>query len=744
MRNDASSRGTEWKGAEGMKIAPSVLHGATALVLFFLFFLSGFCSLLYQVIWVRMAFASFGVITPVLSVVLSVFMLGLGLGSIFGGRVARAWDRSHQTSLAVVYGFCELAIGIGALSVPFLFSQGDQALLQAGEMSSIRYLLLSALVIAASILPWCVMMGATFPLMMGFIRQTSAAEESSFSFLYVANVIGAMTGTALTALVLVEVFGFRRTTQIGAVTNFLIALISFALAGLVRRRGQNAIFEPSEFKRARRDRWIEIVLFTTGFASLAMEVVWTRAFTFVLKTTIYSFAAVLTTYLLATWIGSYCYRYHRSRNRLIPMDLTLALACLFALVPVIVGDPRFDRRAIFVLASIAPFCLVLGYLTPRLVDEYSRGTPAEAGRCYAINILGCILGPLVSAYILLPYVGVRGAFLVLCIPLFLLFLWAARGRLTKPLAVAVMIGFAAMFGVSALISRVYEDGVLVSGPREIRRDHVASVIAYGTGMGKQLMVNGIAITYLTPVTKVMAHLPLAINGHAKAGLDICFGMGTTFRSMYYWGIQTSAVELSPSVVDSFGFFAPADRDIVRDHRVNIVIDDGRRYLLRSGKQFDVVTIDPPPPIEAAGSSLLYSTDFYEVVKAHLAPRGILQQWFPETGGASLYAAARSLREAFRYVVAFKSIEDSGYHFLASEAPIPELTPAEFVARLPETAKRDLMEWSPGITIETMAENILSGRAKIDDLLLRRADIRITDDRPYNEYYFLRKHGVLPK
>jgi hypothetical protein len=117
-------------------------HRTTATVLFLLFFLSGFCSLLYQVVWVRMAFAHFGVITPVLSVVLSVFMLGLGVGSVFGGRLAREWDRSRQTSLAVLYGFCELIIGVGAFAVPVLFALGDEALLRAGETSSVGYLVL--------------------------------------------------------------------------------------------------------------------------------------------------------------------------------------------------------------------------------------------------------------------------------------------------------------------------------------------------------------------------------------------------------------------------------------------------------------------------------------------------------------------------------------------------------------------------------------------------------------------------
>ena len=46
-------------------------------LIFVCFFISGFCSLLYEVLWTRLAFAHFGIITPVLSLVVSVFMLSL-------------------------------------------------------------------------------------------------------------------------------------------------------------------------------------------------------------------------------------------------------------------------------------------------------------------------------------------------------------------------------------------------------------------------------------------------------------------------------------------------------------------------------------------------------------------------------------------------------------------------------------------------------------------------------------------
>src|SRR5499425_2140269 len=103
----------------------TTIRGHVRPVLFLLFFFSGFCSLLYQVVWVRMAFAHFGVITPVLSVVLSVFMLGLGLGSLLGGKWIESWSRRLRISSAYLYGVAELTIGIGAFVVPQLFQAGE-------------------------------------------------------------------------------------------------------------------------------------------------------------------------------------------------------------------------------------------------------------------------------------------------------------------------------------------------------------------------------------------------------------------------------------------------------------------------------------------------------------------------------------------------------------------------------------------------------------------------------------------
>src|SRR5690242_17885440 len=97
------------------------------------FFVSGFCSLVYQVIWTRLAFASFGINTPVLSVVISVFMLGLSFGSWAGGRLIVPLTRRTGLSARIFYGLAEFVIGLSAFTVPRLFSFGERLLLSSHE-----------------------------------------------------------------------------------------------------------------------------------------------------------------------------------------------------------------------------------------------------------------------------------------------------------------------------------------------------------------------------------------------------------------------------------------------------------------------------------------------------------------------------------------------------------------------------------------------------------------------------------
>jgi spermidine synthase len=726
-------------------------------LLFLLFFVSGFCGLLYQVVWTRLAFASFGIITPVLSVVISVFMLGLSLGAWAGGRWIGALTRRTGLSAVLFYALAELMIGLGAVAVPTLFKLGEHWLLASGQSDSVGYLMFSALVLTFSILPWCVFMGATFPLMMAYVREREPASADSFSYLYLANVLGAMAGALLTALVLVECLGFRHTLWVAGAGNLVIAAISVWLGtkkaegrGLEPRVQQPA-GEPGAAGAgagAERGRLIQWVLFSTGFVSMAMEVVWIRAFAPVLKTQVYSFALVVAVYLGATFLGSLLYRRHLRGSGPRPMAELMGLLCAAALLPVLANDPRWVKAdwlceadplsVVILLASICPLCGLLGYLTPGLVDEYAAGWPARAGRAYALNVLGCILGPLAACYLFLPWMSDRTALVVLSLPFFGFFLLGfqalpAKRRLGLGLAAGAVLGGALFFSGS------YEERVLRTEKHAVvRRDYAASVLSYGEGLDRLLCVNGIGMTRLTPVTKLMVHLPLAFHhGRPESALVICFGMGTTYRSALSWDIETTAVELVPSVKDAFDFFHADAAQVLKNPKGRIVVDDGRRYLRRTREQYDVIVIDPPPPVETAGSSLLYSEEFYAAAKERLKPGGILETWYP--GGDLLAARAmvRSLCEAFPYVRLFGGVEGYGTHLLASREPIERLSGAELAARMPARAREDLVEWNPGQDVAAWLSEVVTKEFDARQVVHPDPRVRITDDLPYNEYFLLR-------
>ncbi len=693
----------------------------------------------------RLGFASFGIITPVISVVISVFMLGLASGSWVGGRAIERLSRRTRLSAIWFYALIELVIGVGAFLVPQLFGIGEASLERLGEANSVRYLTLSAVAIALAIFPWCFAMGATFPVVMAYVREHRDADARSFSHLYLANVLGASVGALVTAGLLIEVLGFRHTLWVAGLFNFVIAAAALRL-GMQSRREERAPEAPEAVAaRARPARSIAFargILFTTGLASLAMEVVWTRAFTPVLGSQVYAFASLLVAYLVGTWSGSWWYRRDLAARRAPAVGTLLAIVAIASLLPIVVNDPRLAQgsslRAFLALASIFPLCAALGYLTPRLIDDYSGGVPSIAGRAYALNVLGCILGPLIASYILLPYIGAALSLIVLAVPL-LAFAFALRSEIPPPWRRGAGAAGTVLLLCALFVNVSYEDPCTWTASHcEVRRDYAATVVSMGEGMQKRMLVNGIGITELTPITKFMAHLPLAFHeGKPASALVICFGMGTTYRSLLSWDVATTAVELVPSVRDAFAFYHADAAAVARNPKGRIVIDDGRRFLNRTRETYDVIVVDPPPPVEAAGSSLLYSKEFHEAVRAHLKPGGVFQTWFPVGEERIGRAVAGSLAEVFPHVRVYRSVEGWGVHFIASMQPLAPMDAARMVARLPEAAKRDLAEWSKAGFATDIAK-VLASELPIAAVLPDRPSMRITDDQPYNEYFLLRR------
>ncbi len=711
---------------------------------FTFFFISGFCSVLYELVWLRLSMAQFGVTTAMVSIVLSVFMGGLGLGSWASGK----WIRRHGDNIGFpalrLYAAIELLIGVSGILVSYELGWGRSILERLGSASSTEYYVVSGIWVALSLLPWCAFMGATIPIAMLAIRRAFPPESSrSFSYLYMANVAGAVLGTFL-PLFLVELLGFHGTLKIGAACNALIAILAMLVSRSAPPTEVREVAPPASeaVPAGTGEGFLLVLLFASGLTSMGMEVVWVRQFTPYVGTVVYAFASILAVYLVATFVGSLIYR-RWSLQQKKEDALLWTLLGLFAVLPLLAASPKIILSSLLrLLLGIAPFAGLLGFLTPMLVDRWARGNPASAGKAYAVNVVGCILGPLVAGFLLLPWISERWALLLLALP------WLILGL--RPLVPSGQaFGFAprvASYLVLPLVAGIFltsegYEGEYGDGSR-VLRDSTATVIATGTGMHKSLLVNGYTMTVLTPVTKMMAHLPLAfLDRPPQDALVICFGMGTTFRSLRSWGIPVTVVDLVPSVPRLFSFFHSDASQVLSSPLAHVVVDDGRRYLERTARQYDVITIDPPPPVQAAGSSLLYSEDFYSVVRERLRPGGILQQWLPSGDREDLAAVALALRRSFPYVRVFtyagNAKQNPGFHFLASDQPIPRRSADELAGRLPAVAAADLVEWGP----ETAAQDqfgVLLFEMPIDQFIaLSPTTPALSDDRPINEYYLLR-------
>jgi spermidine synthase len=476
---------------------------------------------------------------------------------------------------------------------------------------------------------------------------------------------------------------------------------------------------------------------------MAMEVVWVRSYTPYYGTVVYAFASILGTYLLATYVGAVVYR-RWSARRSQESPILWSLLGSLALLPLLGADPAMHLARIpRLVLGVTPFTGLLGFITPMLVDRFAAGNPDKAGTAYATNVAGCILGPLIAGFALLPFISERWALVVLALPWLIVGLAPLRPSLKPSFGMRLaVVGSLALAAELIAAGRGYEENYRDG---RILRDSTATVIAAGTDMDKELLVNGYGMTSLTPITKVMAHLPLAfLDRPPQNALVICFGMGTTFRSLRSWGIPVTAAELVPSVPRMFDYYHADGLQVLASPLSHVVIDDGRRFLERTREEFDVITIDPPPPVQAAGSSLLYSEEFYQAARRRLRQGGILQQWLPSdfADPEVVTAVARAAYNSFPYVRAFQ--DEFGFHLLCSDQPIPARSAQQLVQRMPAGAVADFAEWGPSpsgpeAAAQDKFASLLGQEIPMEKLLNVAPNApALTDDRPVNEYYAVRR------
>ncbi|HEV8630686.1 MAG TPA: hypothetical protein VGV61_10245 [Thermoanaerobaculia bacterium] len=752
------------------------LRPATAYVLFTA---SGACGLTYQVLWARWLALVLGNTVASVSIVLSSFMLGLALGSWAAGRTLSRVRRPLR-----IYALLEVAIGLFAFAFPLLTSAAERALGAVIDTDSPRPVALAAkaAVAFALLLVPTTLMGATLPQLTTLLKRLSLpGRRWRLGLLYAVNTAGAALGSVLVGFAGIELLGIRQTTLLAALLNLLVGLVALRvdkrLAELPESDAARTGAAPASGVGAALPL---LALTASGAAALAGEVLWTRWLEVLVGNSSYAFALMLAVYLTGIAAGSALPSLVMDRLRHLAAWLVAtqlgAAGWLLLAVPAFNGlAARFSQHetvpltmasllAVYALAAalLLPSALLSGAVFPLatrlLAPAGEEASGEQAARAYAWNTLGAVLGALVGGWLIAPRFDFLEAMLVLAagyaaiaaVAAALVALSGAGSPLatTRPLAAALLLA-ALPLGGWALWRERREGGY----DQHIRRAHADMRVLFhergpqgittvlsppdGDRFHAVLAVNAVGMTRLVTATKLMAHLPLIAHPDPQETLVICFGMGTTFRSAMSHGHRVTVVELVGQVPDAFPTFHPDTAALRRDPRGRVVIDDGRSFLQLTRQRFDVITIDPPPPIDSAGVNNLYSRDFTRLARSRLKPGGIFAQWIPYPRGGSGVAdrrtfsmLLRSITDAFPYVAGVGGLQPIGMHILASEHPIA-LDQARLRARLQDSrVLHDVDEW----------EHVPLGWF----LALRPIDPRsveafppVTDDRPRLEFDLIR-------
>lgn len=404
--------------------------------IFVLFLLSGATGLIYEVIWLRQLVLIFGSTQFATSTILSTFMGGLALGAYLAGR----WPRMQTGSPLRIYGVLEIAIGLYALAVPFLFRSLTpiyRVIWEAGASDSFILLSLAKFVgIGLVLLPPTVLMGASLPVLARQIADDPDHIGGKVGGLYAINIFGAVAGVFIAGFLAVPILGVQTSILVTAFVNVLIGLAAFALAP---RFGPPSVAKSDTDDSGKSKTfqlppsWVRLTLVVfglSGFGALVLEVAWTRVLSLVLGSSVYAFSLMLLAFLIGLAFGGAFFSALLRRFDLNPPRLLAGLlatsgllaylsAVLFPLLPRLLAEMLFawkpEPTGWFVLQFIIglvlmfPTTFALGGIFPTVLQIHASdldGVSDSVGTVYASNTVGTILGAAVAGFVLIPNLGV--------------------------------------------------------------------------------------------------------------------------------------------------------------------------------------------------------------------------------------------------------------------------------------------------------------------------------------------------
>ena len=641
-----------------------------------LFFVSGFPALIYQLTWQRALFRIFGVNVESVTIVVTAFMLGLGLGSLAGGLLSKHRDIPLLPLLAAI----ELATAaFGSISLDIFDRVG--AFTSAWPLAA-----MAAVALALVIVP-TLLMGATLPLLVSHLVRRSCNVGGAVGRLYYVNTLGAGAACLLCMLLLFPFFGMHGT--IGVAVSMNVAVAFGALVMHRRERRQHVPHLPTGEASAGLAEPTSAILpvlvlaAAGGFVSLSYEIFFFRAVSYASGSSATAFAATLSAFLVGLASGSRgagrdcetltrAQAMERAVRRLIAANL---LGLLF--LPFLDQLAWLDRGVVGVaVLMVYLVARCWGSLLPYLAEigvAAGDRVGMQTAHLYLANILGAALGSILTGFVLMDHLGLVAIAVtlvglgVLCAVLQLAVNIMTAERRREYVLAAASVGALALFaiplGAADVLEHLQWKGMPGGKPLLQVVENRSGIITVDTdgrvfGHG---MYDGQFNTDLKKDTNGIVR-PYALSLFHPAPRDVLM-IGLSSGS---WAQVIAAnpnvasltvVEINPGYLELIAR-SPEVASVLNNPKLHIVIDDGRRWLRQHpDRRFDVVVSNTTWHFRANVANLL-SEEFLGLVRARLSP-----------GGAFFYNTTDSARAQRTGCLAFAHGARFTNHMVVSMSPL---------------------------------------------------------------------------
>ena len=642
--------------------------GITSVML--IYFCSGACSLIDEVVWVRLLKLTLGNTVYASSIVVSMFMAGLALGALIMSRYADRVGRKLR-----LYALLEVLVTISALLMPLSLRLANGAyhwFFVKYQPSPTGLLFIQGVVSAFLLLVPTMLMGSTLPLLARYVTTLEQRVGHLVGRLYALNTLGAALGCFLAGFVFIRLVGVMGTLYIAAGINLLVAFSGWMLsrsheAGVrdarkkAKAKQQDAALEEV---RASRQYVLAIGFFLSGLISIGYEIIWMRSIVVPLGGFTYVFSAVLTVYLvgnvLGAWIGS------RLSKRLSNPALAfgLSLTCLGALgifyipwfrtwfsflretstVTALLADslgmdsirkaslPLFHSTFLFLLPAI-----VMGIGFPLALQgwcKFRHKVGQTTGTVYGVNTIGAVLGGVLTGFVLIPLMGVQLSIMVLG----LAGIWLGGAMVqvfySRP-GLALRIGSIATVVVLTVIAAIIPsemfrwslDETYTGEILSVKEGLTTTVAVTKKDDGNLLM----AIDHIEmagddihrSAQKTLGHLAVLLHGDPKDVLTFGLGTGETTACLAKHDLRRiDCVEIAPEVTEiAIKFFSHINLGEQLSQKVNIIYMDGKNYLNLTDRKYDIILNDSNVH-STSGSAPLFTKEHFQSALAHLNPGGL--------------------------------------------------------------------------------------------------------------------------